>query len=413
MNDFFTRQWSWHDIEISLWYLIWFSLPISLKLTGTGVILLLFTICCRSIFSSLVLNRATLTAATPFFLFFFWQARELADLHHQSLAWKETEQNLSLIVIPLLYGLTCIDKQRFLKISVNALATGLLLCSLIIIPSAVVRYLHSGDPGEFIYHQLASPVHTGAIFFSLYLLYVLIMGKKTGWFAGSPSKRALLMAWFIMLLLLMASKLLIITGLTVLFLQYRQQLMHRWKHEKIWLFLALGILALGSIPLLNRLHPLLGPNPAMAFSENFKHCPEPNGLQLRLIFWRFGIEILNEQQAWLNGTGMVNAQPLLNEKIVGHGMYLGTGIGTDTGYLNYNFHNQFLETLVRQGIPGLMLLIWILVIPVIKSRQGDQTDWLFWLIMPALFMTESVLERQAGIVFFCLVHVNRPLKNIG
>jgi hypothetical protein len=140
----------------------------------------------------------------------------------------------------------------------------------------------------------------------------------------------------------------------------------------------------------------------MAFSKNFKGLPEPNGLQLRLIFLRFGVEILNEQDAWISGTGMTQAQRLLNYKIRYYGMYLGTQVGTDTGYLNYNFHNQWMETTVRQGIIGLLLLLAAMLVPFAISGERSLFPFIFFPVLLALFLTESVLQRQAGLVLVCL-----------
>jgi O-antigen ligase len=100
---------------------------------------------------------------------------------------------------------------------------------------------------------------------------------------------------------------------------------------------------------------------------------------------------------------MYHAQPLLNDKIAGHGLYTGTGRGTDTGYLNYNFHNQYIETAVRTGLPGLVILIGILAIFAVQPRDRLFAPKEFIWIVAAFFLTESALERQVGIVFFCLV----------
>jgi hypothetical protein len=171
-----------------------------------------------------------------------------------------------------------------------------------------------------------------------------------------------------------------------------------------WLILGFFLIITGSIPFIYRVQPLIKPNLELVKSESFKKCREPNGLELRLIFLRFGIDIMNEQRAWATGVGMTSSQPLLNNKIIQHKLYTGTMVGTDTGYLFYNFHNQFMETLVRTGIPGIILLIVMLFIMLLYDREELIVPKRYIWIVIGFFFTESLLERQAGIVFFSMIY---------
>lgn len=68
----------------------------------------------------------------------------------------------------------------------------------------------------------------------------------------------------------------------------------------------------------------------------------------------------------------------------------------------YNPHNQFLDTLLATGIPGLIILLTIFVSPAIgclRSRNYLFLIFLLIVVLSALF--ESIFERQMGITFFC------------
>ena len=85
---------------------------------------------------------------------------------------------------------------------------------------------------------------------------------------------------------------------------------------------------------------------------------------------------------------------------------------------NLNAHNQFIQTFIAIGIVGFLLLIGLVVLPaVLALRNGEILFVSFLLISVLNFFAESVLEREAGIVwfsffyslFFCSV---KPVKSL-
>ena len=72
----------------------------------------------------------------------------------------------------------------------------------------------------------------------------------------------------------------------------------------------------------------------------------------------------------------------------------------------YNFHNQYLGTFGTVGIVGLLLLLYFLITPIIISiKKRDYLAITFFFIVGASFLTESMLERQAGVSFFAFFYV--------
>ena len=74
---------------------------------------------------------------------------------------------------------------------------------------------------------------------------------------------------------------------------------------------------------------------------------------------------------------------------------------TSTVAIDYNAHNQYLQTWLETGIVGLVLLLLCLLIPLIKLRNNP-SDISFIIIFSSMCLTESILERQKGIIFFSL-----------
>jgi O-antigen ligase len=389
-------------LEEAAWFLVWFTLPLSLKMNGGAIILAACIILFSYARRPFVPRKSKILYLLPPVMFFLWHASELLYDHPVREVWKETEQMLSFLLIPALFGLSRIRKEAFTKSALTALYAALLVAGLVMLAASATRFAHSGDWHEFTYHQLAKPFGMGAIYMSFFLLFALFtMGNKGAPIANRRMTIALAL-FFLLLLLLCASKLMVGLGLPLLAWQHRDLIALNRRNRRPWIVALLLFLTAGAIPFLQRVLPLTYQNPAIVNADNFREAPEPNGLTLRLVLWRFGLEILEEQQAWLTGVGMYHAQPLLNDKIAGHGLYTGTGRGTDTGYLNYNFHNQYIETIVRTGLPGLVILIGILAIFAMQPRERLFAPKEFIWIVTAFFLTESALERQAGIVFCCL-----------
>ena len=68
----------------------------------------------------------------------------------------------------------------------------------------------------------------------------------------------------------------------------------------------------------------------------------------------------------------------------------------------FNPHNQYLQTMVTLGFIGLVSLSFILFYPMYISIKSGQFLFLIFMVIVALnIVTESMLERQAGILFFC------------
>ena len=66
-----------------------------------------------------------------------------------------------------------------------------------------------------------------------------------------------------------------------------------------------------------------------------------------------------------------------------------------------NAHNQFLQTTIAIGLVGGILLIMMLLIPIFMSLKNKHYLYLgFLLLMIINFSTESMLERQLGVVFY-------------
>ena len=114
-----------------------------------------------------------------------------------------------------------------------------------------------------------------------------------------------------------------------------------------------------------------------------------------MLIWKNATEVGLENLPLGVGTGDVHQS--LNSAYEKHHFTEGVAI-------NLNTHNQYLQTLVAIGLPGILLLLFIcvfLIVHGIRTRNGYIV--LIMLILMGNFLVESMLETQAGIVFFAVI----------
>ncbi|MCP4910338.1 MAG: hypothetical protein GY907_06490 [Bacteroidetes bacterium] len=321
------------------------------------------------------------------------------------IVWKEIEQLLPLIIFPVLFMMSRINNNEFSKVSLKALVSAIIICGIIMIGESALMFSQTQDINVFTYHQLSEPFSSGAIFFSFFIVISLLrMDIIIDSFSTSFQKYTIVI-FLLLLLFLLASKMILLPGLVLLAFKYRRNLFTFLPKNKLVLPIVVITFSLLLVPVLQRFQDFLNPRMDIVMNDKFNYDSPLNGLNLRIIQARFGIEILNDNEAWLFGVGIDKTTELLNKKYVDFGLYTGSNNDTDKGYLDYNFHNQYIETAVRSGLLGLFALltmITLLVILLLKKQTFVSGGELILLLL--FFLTESVLERQIGIVYFCLIY---------
>ena len=126
----------------------------------------------------------------------------------------------------------------------------------------------------------------------------------------------------------------------------------------------------------------------------------------RLLQWRYAGEILNAGHAWLFGVSPGDSQKLLDQKYIDAHMDIGNPAEGPNrhirGYLGFNFHDQYVETLVRTGLVGLTSLLAIFALLFARARRsGVRESWFVILTIAVFFIFESPLTLQDGVFLFC------------
>lgn len=129
---------------------------------------------------------------------------------------------------------------------------------------------------------------------------------------------------------------------------------------------------------------------SVVHAEQNTQTTESNAV--RILIWETTIDIIKENYAIGVGTGDIKDELL--KKYEERNM---------TGAIEnkLNVHNQFLETILGQGLPGITLLFLLFFVGLINSFKNK--NWLFFtfiLLIGFNFLFESMLNTQAGVVYF-------------
>jgi O-antigen ligase len=116
-----------------------------------------------------------------------------------------------------------------------------------------------------------------------------------------------------------------------------------------------------------------------------------NSVSYRLLEWQGSLSIISSH--FLFGVGTSGWKSAM------HNFY--ANFNSSTIGVTYNSHNQFLQTWMENGFFALVALAFCIFGPLFQFK-ADPTHIAFILIFSIMCMTESILDRQKGIIFFTL-----------
>lgn len=132
-------------------------------------------------------------------------------------------------------------------------------------------------------------------------------------------------------------------------------------------------------------------------SEKFQKNNFFPGAALRIYQIRIFLEMMQTDKAYLTGYGLNATDSKIKEKRIEHNLY--------EGYDQFNFHNQYIQFFAEVGIAGFLLVLWMVFYNLKNAvRSKDFTHISFAILMISLFLTESFLSRQRGIIFFIALY---------
>lgn len=343
-------------------------------------------------------------------VYFLLQFTSLFNSHNMAEDWRQIRLKAGLVLIPLAVCcctyINSVTRRKLLACYSFLLAAAGFYC----ITIAFIHYTNTNDTTHFFYHSLVSPLKQHAVYFSLLvfvdLLFLLETVKARKWLFNRVI-HLILVFFFSFLLILLSSKLVIIFyGVYLVF--YFPTLREIIKINKylvasfiVFVFAGMSLLFLTNNPVSNRFKELVKGDLTIVQQDSYHPADYFTGLQFRLLQWKLVPEILNENKSWWTGVGAGNAQQLLGQKYISKNMYRGIPGTADIGYLAYNTHNQLLESLLKNGIPGAVFFLFICFsLLQIAWRNKNRVVRFTILLLLVYAFNESILETQYGILIF-------------
>lgn len=338
---------------------------------------------------------------------FFVNVYGLFNTTDMDLAWFNLDKKLQLVLFPFFLGTYFVNNEG--KKALLSFVVATLASSIYCLIAALVLFFQQGNPEVLFYHQLSDQIGNSAIYQSLFVLWAAVIVAH--WYIKKESLPFITRQWMLpsllflsIFLVLLSSKSLIFLGALLLSFSLLKHLPFSWPKK----ILSLAVVFIGLIsfisqtPIADRFKDVFSSKLELIQQDSFTYRSDFDGLNMRLTFWRFALEILEEDEAWIFGVGPGDSQARLVEKYKTHGIYLGNPNLGDIGYQKTNTHNQFVETSLKSGIIGLLVLVTLFILVLIKSQQSKNILlFCFGLIFIWLMFSESVFERQKGLSLFC------------
>lgn len=333
-------------------------------------------------------------------------------------------KEVSLLLIPLCFCLGTALTQRSRKAILRNYSYGMVAVGVYFLGRAFFRYIDTADVNVFFYHELSTN-NVNAIYlsamFSMALFYFVADKSRSLW-------KYIALVFLTGMIFLLSSKLVIAVDVAMIGIYYLffSGMSKRMRIASIAVFCAVAI-ALGYYgKIKERIVAEYRPNTEQQMSElaaaiagttykvsikdaytkeKFGSNAYFNGTAFRVYQIRIFLEMLREDGILFTGYGLNASMEKIEAKGVEHDLYGGEE--SHYAYNKQNFHNQYVQVFADLGIFGFLLLIWILGINLKNSfKNKDFTHIAFAILMIALFLTESFIWRQRGIVlfitFYCL-----------
>jgi len=337
--------------------------------------------------------------------YFVWMLFGLLYSENHEAAKLDIIQKLTFIIFPAILLYNDRIKSRHLRGIIRMFYWTLFVLSIYMLAKAWFNfYTHTpfvleSDLDYFTYEKLAVNVGIQPIYLSMYMVFALFcvlwdffLQPKIGL---TKSGKFMAMVWifhFYMMVVLLSSRmelmiLIFLGALLILWLEYK-------KETRKWFLAVFKVLALGSVTIV-----LLGVFPVnkARYEEmiDFKKDYTQNkwgGRDIRIQKWLNSLELISEQPLLGTGTGDMQDELL---KVYKRNDF-------EIAYNNnYNPHNQYLQTWATFGLIGLFFLFGILAVSFKYSISSGNLLYVILVLMLALSMiTESMLERHKGVVFF-------------
>ena len=368
------------------------SIPLPYAYSTTILIVLLAVSLASSIYHKIEFKKELLLPI----VFYLFMAISLLWTIEIDQSLRGLERQLSFLLVPLAFIFMPSISMKVLLQSFYIFATSIAILAIFLLINAFYAYSIDENMEVFFYHTILLPLDLNAIYMSvmtsLSLLYMLFYSKKSvlNWIIS--------IVLFSFLILLSSKNVLAVTILCVIIGMF----LTKKSTKRQLLFIGLFIIGIITIllvsPLKNRLDEEFTSNIGEVLnSQEFNKIYPWTGSTIRLFQARITYELLEEDQKFLSGYGINASQEKIIQKQNDYNLYFG--------YNKYNTHNQYVQSFLELGALGLIFILVLLAITLKNYlSQKELISLFFFIIMTAIFITETYVWRQRGMYHFLIIY---------
>jgi len=314
--------------------------------------------------------------------------------------WMDLETKAGILLFPVFFATTgtAIMTGKYVRTLLYSFVISVAAVSLFLLARAAILYTGVNDPSLFYYSSLSYHKHPS--YFSMYLVFsitfLLYMLERPGRVmlpVGLYLHYIILLLMSVMVFLL-SSKAGIFSLCLVFVLFAAWQCSHgRFVRSAVYLAGISGLLVISFTLLPAGQNRFRQAQEVVSRSEDIAAGTSESTGE-RILIWRASLEIIREH--WPAGTGTGDVKDVLTEK------YREKAI-VHAFDRKLNAHNQFLQTFIAIGLPGVVTLLLSFILPgymILKRRQ-----FLYAAFLSVVFLNllvESMLERHDGTVFYSM-----------
>ena len=387
-------------IRANLFYysllLIAFTMPLQKLVCSFGILMLFIAWITEGGFSEKIKRISSSPSLILFLFLYLLYVAGMVYTENSKEGLFILQKKLPMFFLPLIIGTSVISQKQLdmvYKFFVLACAIAAMIC----LGYGLYKYFSFNDITYLYFEDLTYIIDFHFVYFSMFLsfcIFILVHFLYSDWKRITASHKLIgfsLIVFFFSFMLLLTARTPLVTMLLILSL------------IGLYIFLRGGKIIRGAFIISIFIAGLLiSINQFSFLKERFTKIIESdwsappndenaNGLTLRIAKWKCSLEGIKENPVIGKGTG--DAQDFLQKCYIKDDFW---------GYhYSYNSHNQFLQVCLSLGGVGLITFLLSFSIPFIGFiRKKNNLAISFILLCLACFLTESILERQNGIVFY-------------
>lgn len=310
---------------------------------------------------------------------------------------KNLERSVSFFCAPLLLGTSAPLSKRILTQAAWILTLNTLAAALFCVTQNIIYFRNNDIPfnrffdWEYSYEHLSNFIHLHPTYFSILVLisiFTILFLSDQGTILRK-TLNATLIVFFFMFLILLGTKIAVL----ILFFFVNVALILYLRRTKNIALLAAYLLANVIMIAVAFYTHVIYWRFRMAF-ETFKNTM--NGSEMsdyRVLHWKCALRAILEKPLFGWGTG--DSYYPMDECYGGFNM---------DELIGYNAHNQFLESWIKVGLPGLIITFLCLFYPLYKGIRNRHHQFISIFAMYFLIaLTECIFSVQKGISLYCLI----------